>query len=342
LNLVGVSDNIFGRFYSWYDAVGLMLATGNVGPSLDTQNVNTYFTRDGALTWAMLKPGSHVYEFGDHGALMIMANGDDKTDTILFSVNQGIQWVECKFTDYAFNVDNIIVNNASGLGFYVHGSRVDPLTSGTQGVVVLVDFDNYHERTCGPDDFEVWTVEGYDKNLCVLGKKTGYTRRKQDANCFVGNDYTPQKTEIICPCTEDDYECDFDFVYDPATGKCEWAGDGEPQYGRVPPDCQDVYYPQSNGYRLVGGTACSLHMTGAVNKLGNAKACPGTGSSAGTIAVILVVLLLLGLMAGAGYAVYYYREPIMQKLGSFTASLKKEKDVFTIKDNSLLANEDDV
>jgi len=292
------------------------------------------------LSWTMLKQYSHVYEFGDHGSLMMLANGEAPTNTILYSINQGINWVECKFTDNAFNVDNIIVNNASGRGFYVHGSRFVNATQETQGVVVLVDFDNYHEATCTPDDFEVWTVEGYDKDLCVLGRVTGYTRRKQDANCFVGNDYKPQKTEKICPCTEIDYECDYDFELDSSTGECVWAGAGEPQFGRVPPDCQDYYYPDSKGYRLVAGTACSLQMPGAVNKLGSAKACPG-GNSGSTIAVVLVVLLLLGLIAGGGFAAYYYRELIMEKLTSLTAGFKKEKDVFTIKDNSLLGTPND-
>ena len=31
LNLFGPSDSMFGRFYSWYDAVGLMIGTGTIG-----------------------------------------------------------------------------------------------------------------------------------------------------------------------------------------------------------------------------------------------------------------------------------------------------------------------
>ena len=34
--------------------------------------VNTYFSRDAGLTWFEIAKGSHIYEFGDHGALIVM------------------------------------------------------------------------------------------------------------------------------------------------------------------------------------------------------------------------------------------------------------------------------
>ena len=35
--------------------------------------MNTYLSRDGGLTWAEVKKGPYVYEFGDHGGLIVMA-----------------------------------------------------------------------------------------------------------------------------------------------------------------------------------------------------------------------------------------------------------------------------
>ena len=35
---------------------------------------STYFSRDAGLSWDEVAKGSHIYEFGDHGALIVMAN----------------------------------------------------------------------------------------------------------------------------------------------------------------------------------------------------------------------------------------------------------------------------
>jgi len=51
------------------------MAVGNVGKELDKRvdRMNTYLSRDGGLTWSEVKKGSHIYEIGDHGGLIIMA-----------------------------------------------------------------------------------------------------------------------------------------------------------------------------------------------------------------------------------------------------------------------------
>lgn len=53
LHLHGFSHTEYPPFYSLESAIGLLLGVGNVGASLDYRqdNVNTYFSRDGGLTW---------------------------------------------------------------------------------------------------------------------------------------------------------------------------------------------------------------------------------------------------------------------------------------------------
>ena len=57
-------------------AVGLVLGTGNVGKylSMREDEVNTYMSRDGGLTWLEVRTGSYIYEIGDHGALIVLAD----------------------------------------------------------------------------------------------------------------------------------------------------------------------------------------------------------------------------------------------------------------------------
>lgn len=70
------SNGVYPPPYSQDSAVGLIIGVGNLGKKLykvNSDRINTYMSRDGGLTWSEVKKGSHIYEFGDHGALIVMA-----------------------------------------------------------------------------------------------------------------------------------------------------------------------------------------------------------------------------------------------------------------------------
>lgn len=62
------------------------MATGNVGPFLseDADEISTFFSRDGGLTWEQIADGSHIFEFGDHGSAMVAAPDRGSSNFILF------------------------------------------------------------------------------------------------------------------------------------------------------------------------------------------------------------------------------------------------------------------
>ena len=79
----------FGSFYSPVNAIGILIGTGNVGNYLSNRKdeINTYLSRDAGLTWFeviyskniylfsfKVMKGSHIYEIGDHGGLIVMAS----------------------------------------------------------------------------------------------------------------------------------------------------------------------------------------------------------------------------------------------------------------------------
>ena len=99
LMLHGVTD-VFGPFYSTPTAVGLLMATGVVGSQLlfNEGEINTYFSRDGGHEWHEVMKGSHIYEFGDHGALIVMANDMHETSSISYSWNEGASWHSFQFS----------------------------------------------------------------------------------------------------------------------------------------------------------------------------------------------------------------------------------------------------
>jgi len=62
--------------YSQESAVGIIMGVGNIGQYLENRKedrINTYLSRDGGLNWEEVKKGPYIYEFGDHGAIIIMA-----------------------------------------------------------------------------------------------------------------------------------------------------------------------------------------------------------------------------------------------------------------------------
>lgn len=77
LHLHSVSTRLqFGPFYSTTTSIGLVIGTGNVGKYLSyrTDQINTYLSRDGGLTWHEIAKGSHIYEIGDHGGVIVLAD----------------------------------------------------------------------------------------------------------------------------------------------------------------------------------------------------------------------------------------------------------------------------
>jgi hypothetical protein len=94
LHIHGTSD-YWGPFYSLDSAIGLAMATGNLGDRLTpyASKTNTYLTRDGGLSWIEAAKGSHIYEFGDHGGIILMARDNVATQTLSYSWDHGTSFV---------------------------------------------------------------------------------------------------------------------------------------------------------------------------------------------------------------------------------------------------------
>lgn len=85
LHLNGITKfSEYAPFYSVENAVGIIMGTGNVGEYLrnEKEEVNTYLSRDGGLTWIEAHKGAFIYEMGDHGGLLVMADDTKKTNQV--------------------------------------------------------------------------------------------------------------------------------------------------------------------------------------------------------------------------------------------------------------------
>lgn len=139
--------------------------------------------------------------------------------------------------------------------------------------MITLDFSGLHEPKCkGVDspgtessDFELWSPHDDGRHgsndKCFLGQQVTYIRRKQDSECFNGEDFERQTMRVPCLCTDADYECDMNYVRNKG-GQCVEIEDtkkknGERLLSEKEEDCAiEGFYYVSKGYRKIPGDMC--------------------------------------------------------------------------------------
>lgn len=244
----------FGRIFS-SPAPGLVLAVGSVGSHLKPYDeCDTFLSTDAGLSWQMVSKEAHKYEFGDKGSIMVMVNDEDGVDEVGYSSDLGRTWKTHRL-EYRMRARALTtVPDSTSQKFMLVGqlARKDQI-DGNRYVVVFLDFAPTRSRQCGDDDFEKWYARNGGEHECIMGHRQWYRRRRADRDCYVGHKFDdPVEHEENCPCTEADYECDYNYIRN--GDKCEPAGP-EP----IPADvCRDMKgtYMGSSGYRLIPGNTC--------------------------------------------------------------------------------------
>ena len=234
--------------YSTEKAIGIVLGTGNIGNRLtenDSQK-SLYLSRDGGLNWRMIKNGVHIYEIGDHGALIVIAEKNTPTKKISFSWDEGDSWDSLTISEHPLFVENIIIEpNSISQQFMVYGTYAEETTldgeevegfdsvsleKGNSAFLVYVDFSQLHEPQCkgvdnaGADDsdYELWTPHDgrFGDSKCFLGMHKTFVRRKQDSKCYNGEEHEAITKVEPCACNEMDFECDPGYYRVNGQGPC--------------------------------------------------------------------------------------------------------------------------
>ena len=122
------------------------MAVGNVGETLaGYTDSDTFLSRDAGFTWSEVHKDAHLWEFGDSGSILVMANDEEPTDHVLFSTDEGLHWREYKFTDEKMRVRSIVtVTSDTSRRFILMGNY--PRSTGS--VVVHVDFSALTSKKC--------------------------------------------------------------------------------------------------------------------------------------------------------------------------------------------------
>eukprot|EP00930_Biecheleria_cincta_P083655 TRINITY_DN73187_c0_g1_i1.p1 TRINITY_DN73187_c0_g1~~TRINITY_DN73187_c0_g1_i1.p1 ORF type:complete len:877 (-),score=163.36 TRINITY_DN73187_c0_g1_i1:28-2658(-) len=297
LHLHGVTNsNNYAPFYSTENAIGIIMGTGNVGPYLrfEQDQVNTYLSRDGGLTWMEAHKGAFIYEYGDHGGLVVMADDVKKTKLVVFSWNEGQSWYDFELSSMPLEVDNVVTEpNATSTKFLLYGTR------GDTGVMYHLDFETLGQPLCKgiwaadsvSSDYETWSPsDGKSVEKCLMGKQVTYTRRKQTSECFNGEKFERPTNRKTCECTQENFECEVGFTRKVGSMECRFAEDGSLP---VPASCKRENYFTANAYRKVVGDACEGGWTPSPAQV----PCPPKPMSKGAWSVLGSLGMLAGIMA---------------------------------------------
>uniref|UniRef100_A0A6B2KYL7 VPS10 domain-containing protein n=1 Tax=Arcella intermedia TaxID=1963864 RepID=A0A6B2KYL7_9EUKA len=308
------TSSSFTYFYSVPNAVGLMVASGNIGTALDNKKdkIATYISFNGGVKWTEVKKKEYVPEIADSGAIIVMVVESGETNEISYTIDNGNEWRSCIFTEKYIDISNIrTAPGWTSRKFLMYGQRT--VNGAIQVVIYQISFDEELPRICSKADFTTWSPTTEHGN-CVLGKATYYNVRNQ--TCSYGTDYKPTSTFEKCACTEEDYECDYCFSRSDLNSRCtmECRVSGIPA---PPSNCTD-FYEVDMGYRKVDGDLCDFTMKGSVKPKGLVPCVtPSPPHSRltgglGAIPIIIIVSVILAIVVGIAIYVYKNNDGLRQ------------------------------
>lgn len=278
LNLHGYSERLDRRNTpSSPTAVGVFLGRGNMGETLgDLRSAQTYMTRDAGMTWTEIAPRPMFWEFGDSGSIIVLVDSLEPTDTIRYSVDDGINWLDFKFSEFLVKIINLVtMPSDTSRKFIIFATAPLSVSEGT--LAFQLDFSG-QVPICKDSDFEWWNpAHPQLKSNCLLGRETQYKRKIAGRKCSVGKHFEDPKKKAStekkmknCKCTQADLECDFN--YELKDGKCILAKDAKEPTKKEQCANGAVAYRNVNGYRLISSSTCE-----GADELINSKfyACPG-------------------------------------------------------------------
>ncbi|XP_055781662.1 VPS10 domain-containing receptor SorCS1-like isoform X1 [Salvelinus fontinalis] len=205
-----VSDNPYtsGNIVSKESAPGIIVASGTIGPELTAYNVSIFITSDAGNTWReVFEEEYSVLFLNQGGALVAIRHTPLPIRHIWLSFDEGKRWNKYSFTPSPLYVDGVLGEPGEDtlimiiFGHFSHRSEWQ---------LVKIDFKAIFNRRCNPDDYQTWQLHN-DGKVCIMGVKRIFQNLKPDTRCVKTKDQYISQMSDSCPCTEDDFECDYGF-----------------------------------------------------------------------------------------------------------------------------------
>nr|XP_025976255.1 sortilin isoform X2 [Dromaius novaehollandiae] len=292
------------------NAVGIIIAHGSVGGAISVMSPDVYISDDGGYTWARMLEGPHYYAILDSGGLIVaIEHTSQPVNVIEFSTDEGQCWYK-----YTFSKDPIFFTGlasepgARSMNVSIWGFRGNFLSR--KWVSYTIDFSELLSRTCEDKDYTIWLAHSSDpsdpSDGCILGYKEQYRRLRKSSVCQNGRDYVVTKQPSICPCTLEDFLCDFGYYRPENQSVCVEQPELKGHdlefclYGR-----QELL--KTSGYRKIPGDKCSGGESPSREETDMKKKCTSNflspsqlAASSSSTPIILAVVALLLVTAVAG------------------------------------------
>lgn len=306
------------------NAIGVIIANGNVGPSLATQfnDLKTFLSRDAGLTWTQIFNQPTDFEFGDHGGIIVIAPILSTTH-LYYSIDQGTTPFQPSNVSFPFRVTVFDIEAerlGTGLNFLIQTSVNE------SNYLFSYSLADLGLPNCGDSDYETWTPnDGTYNGECLMGMSYTYQRRKASSQCYNNRNTDVIENQLACPCSYEDYECASNYEpssRDAETGKFTCTKTSED------PQCiigDDYYLP--TGYQLVPDTQCTR--SNGLNLLGKQVTCTTPNDSSeekkkghGGVVAAVVIILLIVIAVGAFIGLYIKNERFKDFVTSSTSGLR--------------------
>jgi hypothetical protein len=191
------------------------------------------------------------------------------------------------------HIDNIFNARSDDIGFNI-------ILSNNNTFITQASIQGNITRICDGNDYESWFIN----KDCLNGEIATYISKKEDSKCahpdFYDTIFRNIKTQ--CNCTEEDFECDFNFVRQ--NHSCVNIN---PHYYDPPFFCQG-YYSLYNGVRKIDGNKCVV--TDSFREYNvTTFICPNFFSlnSYSISSIIIVFLVIIAIL------IYFIRKCLMSK-----------------------------
>uniref|UniRef100_A0A7N6A132 PKD domain-containing protein n=1 Tax=Anabas testudineus TaxID=64144 RepID=A0A7N6A132_ANATE len=248
-----MSENPYtsGPITSKKSVPGIIVATGNIGTELSSTNLGMFITSDAGNSWRQIFDEEHNIWFLDNGgALLAVLHAATPIRHLWISLDEGKKWDRHSFSLAPLYVDGVLMEPESDnhiITFFGHFSHR------SEWQLIKIDYKGLFSRRCMDGDYQTWHLHNKGE-LCVMGEKQIYMKRRPGNRCMLAQDYSRIYSSEPCLCTAYDFECDYGWERQ-ADGKCSPAFWFNPN-GAAKSCSTSQSFLNSTGYRKVLSNNC--------------------------------------------------------------------------------------
>lgn len=221
-----------------YNSIGPLISNGsiiNITIKNQSEETNLYISNTNGMTWKEIRKSRHIFKIGNFGGIILSALLYNKTNNLIYSIDNGISFNSVELSTNLFYITNIeiVTNKKHDLNFIIYGYNKDNIKDKQIGITIGIDFKNVFNYNCklynefelheskivnsNYSDYELNYIKGgYDRlsgeiNECINGKKILYYKKKNTSLCYNTLPIINRIRVENCYCMYNDYQCDYGY-----------------------------------------------------------------------------------------------------------------------------------